>query len=188
MIAAVHLLLTWLIAGVPTGILVAALAADVDPRTVGSGNTGATNVRRAAGDAAGAWTLAGDALKGFVPVALAAWLLPGSAVAAWAALLAFAGHCWSPYLGFRGGKGVATSAGALLALAPLPTLLAVAVWVAVVAATRRSSLGALAAAALLPFLVAWLAPAALPVTLALAVGVVLRHRANIQRLLAGAEG
>jgi len=102
-------------------------------------------------------------------------------------LLAFVGHCWSPLLDFRGGKGVATGAGVMLALAPSAAALAGLAWLLVAALTRRSSLAALVAVALLPLLTLWLAPAQLPVSLLLGAGIVWRHRENLARLRAGTE-
>ena len=187
MLALFYLLLTYMVASVPTGLVLGALLADVDITAHGSGNIGATNANRVLGRRVGALTLAGDFLKGFLPVALAGWVdAPGWYPGA-VALVAFAGHCWSAYLCFRGGKGVATSAGAMAALAPVPTLLAALAWGAVVAATRRSSVGALVSIAALPLAVAWLAPAWLWCTGLLCIGVLARHHENIQRLMAGTE-
>jgi glycerol-3-phosphate acyltransferase PlsY len=187
------LLLTYLVAAVPFGVVVTTLAGvDVDVRASGSGNIGTTNVARVAGWRVAGPVLALDALKGFVPVALApffwsfdaAWLPTWGAVVA---LTAFVGHCWPIYLELRGGKGVATGAGALLALAPEPTLLAIVVWIAVLALTGRSSVAALGATFGLVAFSAWLAPGVLPVTALLALGVLIRHVANIRRLVHGEE-
>ena len=182
-----YLLLAYLIASVPTGAILAVLYADVDLREHGSGNIGATNAARVVGKTLGVLTLVGDLLKGLL-VVLGAY---GVSDAVWypglVALAAFAGHCWSAYLDFKGGKGVATSAGALLALAPLPTLLVAAGWAGVVAVTKKSSLGALSSVVLLPLLVVWLAPDQAWVALLLAVGVALRHGDNVRRLIAGTE-
>lgn len=187
MLAAFYLFLTYMVASFPTGMAVAAFVDGTDIRRTGSGNIGATNVTRLLGPRYGALTLLGDALKGFLFVALAPWVLPSAWFAGLVALVAFAGHCWSAYLEFRGGKGVATAAGATLALAPWAVLGATAVWAAVVKLSHKASVGALIASPVAVALCAWLHPHALWVTIALTLGIVLRHRTNIRRLLAGTE-
>src|SRR5688572_18743217 len=119
-----YLLLAYLLASLPVGVILGVIYADLDPRDGGSGNIGATNVHRLLGWKLAAATLLGDAFKGWLPVVLAGYVVPGPAYAGLVAVAAFAGHCWSAFLDFRGGKGVATAAGVLLALAPLPTLIA----------------------------------------------------------------
>jgi acyl phosphate:glycerol-3-phosphate acyltransferase len=176
-----------MLAAFPTGLVLGLLLADVDIRAGGSGNIGATNANRLLGKRVGALTLAGDLMKGLVPVVLAAQFTDRPGYLGAVALAAFAGHCWSPYLDFKGGKGVATAAGAMLALAPWATILAAAGWVAVVRLTRRSSVGGLFAAALMPLLVLMLAPHYVWVAVLLSVGIGLRHRDNWQRLAAGTE-
>jgi len=190
LLAACWLLITWLLGSFPTGVVVGVLYADVDITAQGSGNIGATNMNRVLGRGYGAATLFLDLLKGFLPVLLAPLVLPqaGLLYAGLVGLAAFAGHCWSPLLDFRGGKGVATSAGVMLALAPWATFLAAVIWILVVLATRKSSLGALVAVALLPVLTALFAPAATWVAVVLGLGVVLRHADNLRRLRAGTEG
>ncbi len=185
--AAFALLLTYLLGSFPTGLALSWLVADIDVREHGSGNIGATNVARVVSKKLGAITLAGDLCKGLVPTLLAPLVLPDPRYVGAVAVTAFIGHCWSAFLGFRGGKGVATAAGGLLALAPVPTLLAVATWGAVVGLTRKSSLGALVAAAVLPLACwAW-QPDQAPSALAIALGVAWRHEENIRRLRGGAE-
>lgn len=179
--------LTYLVGSFPTGLVLAWAWADTDVRTVGSGNTGATNVARVAGRRLGALTLAGDAAKGLVPVLLAPLVFDDPTFVGAVALAAFAGHCWSVFLGFRGGKGVATAAGALLGLAAGPALVAVVAWLLVVKLTRRASIAALVAAALLPVLCMALAPDATWVSVVLAAGVAWRHRSNLDRLRTGTE-
>ena len=139
----------YVLGGVPTGVLFGRIAGR-DPRAVGSGNIGATNVTRALGRAWGAATLVVDLLKGLGPVVVARALVPddsallASAAAGFAAVL---GHCFSPFLKLRGGKGVATAFGAMLGLAwPIAALAAV-LWVAVVIISRVAALGSLAAMA-----------------------------------------
>jgi glycerol-3-phosphate acyltransferase PlsY len=181
------ILLTYLLASFPTGLVLAWVWADMDVRTAGSGNTGATNVGRLAGRRLGGITLAGDAAKGFLPVLLAPLVFDDPTYVGAVALAAFAGHCWSVFLGFRGGKGVATAAGALLGIAPGPALVAVVTWLLVVKITRRASIAALVSAALLPILCMLLEPEAAWVAVSLALGVAWRHRANVSRLREGVE-
>ena len=187
MVPVLFLAESFLLGSVPFSVAAGVLLAGVDPRSGGSGNPGATNLGRLAGRRVAMVGLAGDLLKGAVPVALAPVVHPSPALAGLAALAAFAGHCWSPFLGFRGGKGVATAAGALLVLAPGPALAAVGVWLALVALTRRASLGAAVAALVVP-VGCWLTtPGAATWAIALGLGVLLRHRDNLARLRAGTE-
>jgi len=189
LLATCWILISWLIGAFPTGVVIGTLYADVDITAQGSGNIGATNMNRVLGRSFGLVTLVLDLLKGFVPVLLAGLAWPDGPLgyAGLVGIAAFAGHCWSPLLDLRGGKGVATSAGVMLALAPLPTTLAAAVWVGVVLATHKSSLGALVTVALLPILTLWLHPGTTWVALILGAGIVLRHRDNLARLRAGME-
>ena len=187
MLAVFYALLTYMVCSVPTGSILAALYADVDLREHGSGNIGATNAARVLGKGIGVGTLVGDLLKGLVMTLGASSVYDASWYAGLIAILAFLGHCFSAYLNFRGGKGVATTAGALLVLAPWPTLLTMGAWGAVVGLTRKSSLGALTAVFLLPLLVAWMKPSHAVVALILAFGVAVRHADNIRRIRAGTE-
>lgn len=183
------LVIAWLVGAFPTGVVVGTLFADIDITSQGSGNIGATNMNRVLGRGYGVATLVVDMLKGLLPVVLAALVWPEAPTwyAGLLGLLAFAGHCWSPFLDMRGGKGVATSAGVMLGLAPWPTFLAAAVWVGVVLATRKSSLGALVSVVLLPLLTLLFSPAATWVAVLLGLGVVARHKDNLARLRAGTE-
>jgi len=184
---AFYVLLCYLVGSLPSGLVLTTLYSEVDPREQGSGNIGATNVLRTTSKALGATTLLADVAKGALPVlgAMVLWDAP----AAWclAGVAAVAGHCWPVYLAFRGGKGVATSAGVMLALAPLPVLVAATLWVVVFLAVRKASLASLIAAVVLPFLAFWQGPlmAGTAVVLAGIIGV--RHRDNVQRLRAGTE-
>jgi glycerol-3-phosphate acyltransferase PlsY len=179
---------SYLLGSIPTGYLLAR-SQGIDIRDVGSGNIGATNVARALGKKAAIATFAGDALKGVIPVLIAGWLDLGMAAEAAAGLIAFLGHCFSVFLKFKGGKGVATGFGACLALAPVPALIAIALWGAIFIPTRLSSLAALAAALALPWLVWFISEPPVLFYFALPVIVILifNHRENIQRLWKGKE-
>jgi glycerol-3-phosphate acyltransferase PlsY len=184
-----------LLGSIPFGLLLTRIFAGVDPRRIGSGNIGATNVRRVAGNRVGVAVLLLDAGKGALPALLATALVDASesAGAAYTGLVAFAavaGHLFPVYLKFRtGGKGVATAAGAFLVLAPAAFGLSLLVFVLTLCATDRVSAGSLSAAVFLPLAVHLTAK---PLTLtlwALVIGalIVWRHQANIRRLLAGRE-
>ncbi|MHB9018670.1 MAG: glycerol-3-phosphate 1-O-acyltransferase PlsY, partial [Burkholderiales bacterium] len=165
-----------------------------DPRSHGSGNPGATNMLRTGRKAAAALTLAGDLAKGWVAVSLAAWVrtrygLTDNVVYA-AMVAALLGHIYPLFFGFKGGKGVATALGVLLALSPLLGAICALVWLAVFAIRRISSLAALTAAAAAPLAGFYLlkSPAAGIALFLLAALIFWRHRANIARLLSGTEG
>lgn len=165
-----------------------------DPRTYGSGNPGATNVLRSGKKKAAALTLLGDALKGLVAVVLARCLqdalnLSDITIAA-VAVAALVGHMWPLFFGFKGGKGVATALGVLLALSPATALVCAAIWLVMAFGFKVSSLAALAATAAAPLVAFWLMP--YPswawATVVIAVLVLYRHKSNIQNLLQGKEG
>ena len=194
------MVLSYLLGAIPTGALAGRLRG-VDLRREGSGNLGATNALRVLGPRVGVPVLIVDVAKGALAVAFVA-RLPGAGdllgpegVRLAAGLSAIAGHVWPLFAGFRGGKGVATACGVFLAMAPAATAAAVALWVVLVAATRYVSVGSMGAAVFLPFAVAAEAklrgsarPAALLVTTGLvAAAVVVTHRANLRRLIAGTE-
>jgi glycerol-3-phosphate acyltransferase PlsY len=193
----------YLLGSVPFGLVLTRLVTGQDVRKVGSGNIGASNVARAAGKAAGVLTLVLDAAKASIPmlVAFHVFATDGRAVAEnWAVavgLAAFAGHIYPVWLRFKGGKGVATALGVFLVLAPIPSLIALVAYGVAYATTRISSLGSLSATAVCCigtfvqcFIVggssAWSSPVPWA-GLAVAVVIVLRHRANIERLLKGSE-
>ncbi|WP_437630610.1 glycerol-3-phosphate 1-O-acyltransferase PlsY [Sorangium sp. So ce854] len=190
---AIYLVLAYLLGAIPTGYLFARLVKGVDIRAVGSGNIGATNVLRAFGWKAGLGVLAADVAKGaLVAGPLASWLTaaPGGWIAAAGGLAAVLGHDYTVFLGMRGGKGVATSCGVLLVLAPRSTLAALAVFAVVVRATRRVSAGSLAGALALPALLWPLGERQAPVvclSALLAAFIWLKHIPNIRRILAGTE-
>jgi len=179
--------LAYLLGSVPFGVVIARLFGLGDLRKIGSGNIGATNVLRTGNKPAAALTLVLDAGKGAIAV-LAARALIGDDAAQVAGFAAFLGHIFPVYLGFRGGKGVATFLGTLLALHFPAGLAACATWLVVAGLFRISSLSALAAAALAPVWLALLSrPDAVVLGVALAALVFLRHHENIRRLLTGAE-
>jgi acyl phosphate:glycerol-3-phosphate acyltransferase len=179
----------YLLGSVSTAIVVCRLAGLPDPRTQGSGNPGATNVLRLGGRAPAAATLAGDFLKGLVPVLAARALgLPDAWVGA-AMLGAFFGHLYPLYFGFQGGKGVATQLGVLAGMAWPVGLATALTWATVAAALRYSSLAALISAWATPAYTLWRtdSPALTLATLVIAAVITWRHRANIARLRAGTE-
>ena len=189
MIAVAAVLLGYLVGSLPTGLVVIRLLKGIDIRAHGSGNIGATNVFRVAGLPTAALVLLLDMAKGAVPVLLAEAWAPSPLVAVLAGLAAVAGHNWSLFLRFTGGKGIATSFGVLLVLSPAAAAVAALVWVVVVAITRYASLGSLLGIAAVPAAM-WrrgeprehLGFAALALLFA-----VYKHRTNIGRLLAGTE-
>ena len=179
----------YLIGSIPFGLLISQVVGRVDIRRYGSGNIGTANVLRIVGKRAAALTLLGDLLKGFLPT-LAALLLGGSELlVAGVGLAAVLGHNWSVYLRFAGGKGVATSFGALLAMTPLPALLGFLVWLGVVLVFRYTSLAALAASVCIPPLIFFSIGSGPYFTFSLLATLLIfvRHRDNIQRLWAGTE-
>jgi glycerol-3-phosphate acyltransferase PlsY len=187
---ALAILAAYLVGAVPIGWLVARAFGVSDIRRHGSGNIGATNVLRTLGRVPAVVTLLADILKGYLAVMLGSALAGGeSGTVAASTVAAVVGNCWSIFLGFRGGKGVATGLGALLRTVPLATLAALPVFVAVVATTRYVSLGSLLAAACVPLGAVLLGyPRAFAVAaLAVAAIVIARHHANIARLRAGTE-
>ena len=181
-------LIGYLSGSIPFGLLLTKLAGMGDVRRIGSGNIGATNVLRTGSKKLAALTLLLDALKGFVPVFAVGWLA-GPAAAAITGAGAFVGHVFPVWLGFRGGKGVATFIGVLFGLHWLLGLAYVLIWLATAFAFRISSLSALVAAAAMPLLAPFigLPPAQKAVIILLALAIFATHHANIRRLLAGTE-
>ncbi|MFT4012485.1 MAG: glycerol-3-phosphate 1-O-acyltransferase PlsY [Paracoccus sp. (in: a-proteobacteria)] len=177
----------YLLGSIPFGIVITRALGLGDLRRIGSGNIGATNVLRTGNKPAALATLLLDSGKGAIAVLLARWLAgPEAALVAGAA--AFLGHLFPVWLGFQGGKGVATFLGTLLALDWRLGLIACGIWLIMALVLRISSLSALVAAALVPFLALWL-DGAWPalVTGFMALLIFIRHRANIGRILAGTE-
>jgi glycerol-3-phosphate acyltransferase PlsY len=195
-------IIAYLIGSIPFGYLIVRARGGGDVRETGSGGTGATNVSRRAGKAAGVFTLVLDALKGFVAIQIARILVSGfePTLANWivdaAAIAALLGHIFPVWLEFRGGKGVATGVGVFLALAPIAVFCAGVVFIAVVWLTKYVSLGSILAAATIPLFV-WLQSVFVnpvadlrPLLTASIVGallIVFAHRGNIARLLNATE-
>ena len=193
------ILAAYLLGSIPTGFLVAK-AKGLDIRTVGSGNIGATNVFRSLGKPAGIFVLLADGLKGWLAVVLfsrwAAALFDPAAdaqtrewLAICAGLAAILGHNYTCWLYFKGGKGIATSAGVLLALVPWSLLIILSIWIVLFASTRYVSLASIGAAFALPF-AAWLtgaSPTMVLTTAAMGALAIYKHKANIQRLIQGTE-
>jgi glycerol-3-phosphate acyltransferase PlsY len=177
------IVLAYLCGSIPTGVLVSRRRG-VDPRDIGSGNIGATNVARAAGRTAGVVTLAGDAAKGLIPVLVASRLGVTQPALTLVGLAAFLGHLYSCFLGFEGGKGVATALGVFLGLAPLGTAVLIAIFLLVLGVTRYVSLASMVATGISAPLLLVLGYPRPTVVAALVVGVLvtLRHRDNIRRL------
>ena len=184
------LIVIYLIAAIPTGIVLSRLMGGEDVRQKGSGNIGATNVYRVAGRLAGILTLLGDTLKSFLPLlACKSWLEPTSTQLGVACAVAIIAHCYPVYLKFKGGKGVATALGIFLVLSPQVVLGALVIFALVVGITRYISLGSILAALSAPLLILMLnyPPPIFLATLFIAVLVVWRHRSNIRQLLDGTE-
>ncbi len=192
-------LVAYLLGSIPTGFLVGKMRG-IDIRAVGSGNIGATNVFRALGTVAGVLVMLADALKGWLAVAVlsrlsANWFLSSSsasqheATAILAGLCAILGHNYTCWLRFKGGKGIATSAGVLVALVPYSLLIILAIWLVVLAVSRFVSLASVCASFSLPF-ATWLTGRSVTlivVTAAMAALAIWKHRANLKRLAAGTE-
>jgi acyl phosphate:glycerol-3-phosphate acyltransferase len=188
----------FLIGSIPWALVIGKVFYHVDVRAVGSGNLGATNVFRVLGRVAGTATFLLDAAKGICAVLVAVYAVPasvyGESAHQWAmigaTLAAMAGHSFSPFVGFKGGKGVATAAGALLVLTPKAWPFLLGIWLVTVAIWRMVSLGSVAIAFAYPFLCAWLYPGEWPIlgfSVVAAALVIWRHSSNIKRILAGTE-
>ncbi len=188
---------SYLIGAIPFSLIIARIHG-VDVRKVGSGNVGATNVLRSVGKSAGITALLLDMLKGFLPTFFFPVLCmsfsdtaPETGLKIICAVSSICGHVWPVYLKFKGGKGIATSAGALIALAPAAVLSGLIVWVVVVSLTRYVSLASILAATAIPILGWYLyhpEGPVLPATLtAIGILAVARHHSNIRRLIQGKE-
>jgi glycerol-3-phosphate acyltransferase PlsY len=187
--------LAYLLGSVPFGLVLTKLFTNIDIRREGSGNIGATNVRRVAGTPLGLSTLAADILKGCLPVWLALRLVPmegtwGHGLAAVVGLAAFGGHLYPLYLKFRdGGKGVATALGCLLALNPMTLLVTLLTYILFLCLTGRSSVGSLTAAVMMPLAMGQFQESKLLIaaTGIMTIMIVIRHQDNIKRLASGKE-
>ena len=181
--------LSYLIGAVPTGLIIVRLLTGEDIRRHGSGNIGTVNVMRVAGPATAAVVLAVDILKGLVPVVLAARMGASAWTVVLGGLAAIAGHNWSVFLKFQGGKGIATSFGVLLGLSWPAAAVAAVVWITAVALSKYSSLGSLLAVVSVPITLWRLHQPDEYVSFGViaALFAIYRHRTNIQRLVAGTE-
>ncbi len=191
---AVLMLIAYIAGSIPVGVLVARRAGGADPRTIGSGRTGGTNALRALGPRWAAVVVAGDLLKGALPVLLARWVTGDPLVEVLCGAAAVAGAIWSVFAGFRSGRGVGTGVGTMLVIQPIAVLLAAPVFIGVILLTRYVSLGSLlGSAAMFPamLLVLLVVPETpLPYVIYAAVGAALiwmAHADNIDRLLHGTE-
>jgi acyl phosphate:glycerol-3-phosphate acyltransferase len=192
--AVVLVLVAYLAGSIPVGVLVARRAGGADPRTIGSGRTGGTNALRALGPRWAAVVVAGDLLKGALPVLLARWVTGDPLVEVLCGAAAVAGAIWSVFAGFRSGRGVGTGVGTMLVIEPVAVLLATPIFIGVILLTRYVSLGSLlGSAAMFPamLLVLLVVPETpLPYVIYAAVGAALiwmAHADNIDRLLHGTE-
>lgn len=179
----------YLLGSVPFAMIAAKLFGLADPRTFGSGNPGATNVLRTGNKKAALFTLIGDALKGWLAVFVAQQAGLSPLAIGLVALAVFFGHLFPVFLRFKGGKGVATAAGVLLALDPLLGLAVLATWLLVAYVSRYSSLAALIAAVSAPLYTVLLhgADGHFAVIMAIALALIAKHWPNLQRLMAGQE-
>lgn len=178
----------YLLGSIPTGLLLAK-AAGVDIRSSGSGNIGATNVYRTLGRSVGILTLFGDCLKGVIPVVATGYFGMSDLWIAAAGLAAFLGHTYTVFLGFKGGKGVATALGVFIAVSPAAVGSALLIFAAVVWKWRYISLGSISAAMAMPGMVAVFdsRPPVVVMTSIVALLVIWKHRENIKRLRSGTE-
>jgi glycerol-3-phosphate acyltransferase PlsY len=181
--------IAYLVGSIPFGLVVSRALARVDIRRHGSGNIGTANVLRIVGKRAAVLTLVGDLLKGFLPVLAARSLGVSELWVAGVGLAAVLGHNWPVYLRFAGGKGVATSFGALLAMTPLPALLGLLAWMVVILIFRYTSLAALIASACVPPVILLFTGTGpyFGFSLVAALLIFVRHRDNMKRLWAGTE-
>lgn len=189
MITSVAMIVIGYFAGsLSSAILYARLTRQTDPRLVGSGNPGATNILRTQGKRAAAIVLAGDIVKGVLPIVIGRWLGLSPFILSLVALAAIVGHLFPIYFGFKGGKGVATAMGVIFALSPALGVCCILTWALVAAVFRYSSLASLVMAICLPIYAYVLQQAAfLPSMLLVTALILLRHRRNIHNLMLGKE-
>ncbi len=178
----------YLLGSISSAVLICRLAGLGDPRAQGSGNPGTTNVLRIGGKKLAIFTLLGDMLKGFIPVYLAHFTSLSAMALSFIALAAFIGHLFPVFFGFKGGKGVATALGVLLALAWPIGCAALITWIVIAALFRYSSLAALVTAVLLPlYIYLWSNPEYLAAVIIISLLLIIKHRDNILRLWSGKE-
>jgi len=187
----------YLLGSVPTGLILTKLFSKIDPRNTGSKNIGATNIFRTAGRSLGILTLVGDILKGMIPTVIAMHWVPGDQWGlsrhvwiALAGLSPFLGHVFSIFLGFKGGKGVATALGVYLPISTISVLIECFVFLGIVWKWRFISLGSIICATTIPILIAFLrsdSQAYFIVSVMIAALILYRHQSNISRLLQGTE-
>ena len=190
MIEASLIFASYLVGSLSAAIITCRLMGLPDPRTLGSKNPGATNVLRHGGKKAAAFTLFGDAMKGVIPVLTAQLMDMPPMILSLTAIAAFLGHLYPVFFNFRGGKGVATFLGVLVAMAWPVGLVTIATWLVMAALFKISSLSAIMAAILTPFYMWWLRPEREFIIVSIIITVILlwRHRSNIRNLIAGTEG
>lgn len=181
--------LAYLLGSISSAVIIARVMGLPDPRETGSKNPGATNILRYGGKMAAVLTLAGDILKGAIPVLVARALTADAVIITLCGFAAFLGHLFPVFFGFRGGKGVATALGVWFALNPWVGLALLATWVLMALLFRYSSLAALTASAAAPLYVAWLSPDTphLVTMIVMSAILIFRHRSNIRNLIAGTE-
>jgi glycerol-3-phosphate acyltransferase PlsY len=187
----------YLLGSVPTGLILAKLFSKVDPRKIGSKNIGATNIFRTAGESLGILTLVGDVLKGMIPTVIAMhwvlgdqWGLSHHTWIAIAGLSSFLGHVFSIFLGFKGGKGVATALGVYLPISTISVLIECLIFLGIVWKWRFISLGSIACATTIPILIAFFrsdSQGYFIISVIMAAVILYRHQSNISRLLQGTE-
>ena len=181
--------LAYLLGSISSAVVMARVMGLPDPREIGSKNPGATNILRYGGKMAAVLTLAGDILKGAIPVLVARALTADAVIITLCGFAAFLGHLFPVFFGFRGGKGVATALGVWFALNPWVGLALLVTWVLMALLFRYSSLAALTASAFAPLYVAWLSPGIpyLATMIVMSAILIFRHRSNIRNLIAGTE-
>jgi glycerol-3-phosphate acyltransferase PlsY len=179
----------YILGSLSSAIILSKLMGFTDPRSDGSNNPGATNVLRIAGKKAAFLTLAGDSLKGLIPILIAQWLTTSEFVVALTGLCAFLGHCYPLFFRFKGGKGVATSMAVSVGFNWMIGLAIIAIWLLFAKVFKISSLAAIVAFSALPLLVYWTGSTILVTLVFCLISSILiwRHRSNIQRLLGGTE-
>ena len=182
----------YLLGSIPTGVLIVRrIKPEIDLRSIGSGNIGATNVSRALGIKWGVATMIGDCLKGLFPVLFAKWIEAAPAAVILTGMAAFLGHIYPVFLQFKGGKGVATAFGVFLGISPAPALMAFFIWASSAYIAGSTAIGALSAAMAIPILVIGAAPRgpfrsfAIIASFGLAIIVFYTHRENIHKIIRG---